>query len=121
MENDVMKFLLGEGPLDGVWFGYPHPTERGMFWWRKYLRQYITQNQPNSGNMVLCGEGHNEAVIVHGDNTITKDQSQTTTLTAPNELLGNEAQGKGVARGHDPEVVKRMWEAESKYGNRAFE
>lgn len=121
MKNDVMKFLLGEGPLDGVWFGDKHPTEKGGFWWRKHLRQFITQNQPNSGNAVLCGEGHNEAVIVHGDNTITNDQSQTTTLTAPNVLLGNEAREKTVRGGHDPEVVKRMWEDESKYGNRAFE
>ncbi len=36
--NTVIAFLLGEGPLDGVWFGEKHPTERGNFWWRKHLR-----------------------------------------------------------------------------------
>lgn len=99
MKNDVMKFLLGEGPLDGVWFGDKHPTEKGAFWWRKHLRQFITQNQPNSGNTVLCGEGHNEAVIINGDNTITNDQSQTTTLTAPNGLLPAEGLAKSVRGG----------------------
>jgi shikimate kinase len=37
------------------------------------------------------------------------------------EPLGNEAVAKSVCGGHDPEVVKRMWQDESKYGNRAFE
>ena len=34
---EVIAFLCGEAPLDGVWFGDPHPTERGPFWWRKHL------------------------------------------------------------------------------------
>lgn len=54
------------------------------------------QTKPNSINTVLCGEGHNEAVIINGDNTITNDQSQTTTLTAPNELLQGEAMAQNV-------------------------
>lgn len=43
MSREVMKFLLGEGPLDGVWFGEKHPTEKGSFWWRKYLRDELTK------------------------------------------------------------------------------
>lgn len=35
---EVVAFLCGEAPLDGVWFGGSHPTERGAFWWRKHLR-----------------------------------------------------------------------------------
>lgn len=34
----VLAFLAGEAPLDGVWFGDRHPTEKGAFWWRKHLR-----------------------------------------------------------------------------------
>jgi hypothetical protein len=34
----VHAFLDGSAPLDGVWFGEKHPTERGQFWWRKHLR-----------------------------------------------------------------------------------
>lgn len=40
MENDIIKFLLGEDSFDGVWFGEKHPTEEGAFWWRKHLRQF---------------------------------------------------------------------------------
>lgn len=35
---NIVAFLLGEEPLEGVWFGDPHPTEKGAFWWRKHLR-----------------------------------------------------------------------------------
>ena len=35
---EVIEFLFGKAPLDGVWFGDPHPTEKGAFWWRKHLR-----------------------------------------------------------------------------------
>uniref|UniRef100_UPI004048916E hypothetical protein n=1 Tax=Roseivirga sp. TaxID=1964215 RepID=UPI004048916E len=45
MENDIIKFLLGEDSFDGVWFGENHPTEQGAFWWRKHLRQFINDNQ----------------------------------------------------------------------------
>ncbi len=35
--QELIRFLQGAGPLDGVWFGDPHPTEKGAFWWRKRL------------------------------------------------------------------------------------
>jgi hypothetical protein len=35
--DELIAFLDGSGPLDGVWFGETHPTEPGRFWWRKYL------------------------------------------------------------------------------------
>jgi hypothetical protein len=35
--NEVVDFLHGMGPLDGVHFGERHPTERGEFWRRKHL------------------------------------------------------------------------------------
>jgi hypothetical protein len=37
MSDDVFKFLQGEGPLDGAWFGDKPAGERGDFWWRKHL------------------------------------------------------------------------------------
>jgi len=40
--NAVISFLLGEAPLDGVWFDEPHPTYPGRFWWRAYLRHLTT-------------------------------------------------------------------------------
>lgn len=45
MKNDIIKFLLGEESYDGAWFGEKHPTEQGVFWWRKHLRQFIGENQ----------------------------------------------------------------------------
>jgi hypothetical protein len=45
MKNNIIKFLLGEDSFDGVWFGEKHPTEQGVFWWRKHLRQHIEQNK----------------------------------------------------------------------------
>lgn len=58
MENDIIKFLLGEGSFDGLNFGDEHPFEKGKFWWRKHLRQYITQNQQAETNTVLVTSGN---------------------------------------------------------------
>jgi hypothetical protein len=33
---EVIAFLKGEGPLDGVWFGEPHPSGK-PYWWRTLL------------------------------------------------------------------------------------
>lgn len=35
--DNVLTFLHGQGPLDGVWFGEPHPIYQGKFWWRAFL------------------------------------------------------------------------------------
>jgi hypothetical protein len=35
--EEILAFLRGAAPLEGVWFGEKHPTRRGMFWWRKLL------------------------------------------------------------------------------------
>lgn len=39
-DGNIIEFLCGEKPFDGVWFSEIHPTERGAFWWRKHLRQF---------------------------------------------------------------------------------
>jgi hypothetical protein len=38
---EVVAFLCGEAPLEGVWFGEKHPLERGAFWWRPHLRAAV--------------------------------------------------------------------------------
>jgi hypothetical protein len=38
-QREVLLFLHGAAPLEGVWFGDMHPTERGAFWWRKRLTE----------------------------------------------------------------------------------
>jgi hypothetical protein len=39
---EVVEFLCGEAPLEGVWFGEDHPTKPGKFWWRPYLRAALS-------------------------------------------------------------------------------
>jgi len=34
----LVKFLLGEAPLENVWFGDPHVKRNALFWWRTQLR-----------------------------------------------------------------------------------
>lgn len=34
----MYKFLMGEGSIDGCWFGDRHSTLKGAFWWRSMLR-----------------------------------------------------------------------------------
>ena len=40
--TEVVRYLLGEAPLDGHWFGDtpPHPTKGRLmpYWWRTHLR-----------------------------------------------------------------------------------
>ena len=43
---DVLAFLQGAAPLDGVWFGEKPDGERGQFWWRKYLPPAPQQAEP---------------------------------------------------------------------------
>jgi hypothetical protein len=45
--DEVHAFLLGEGPLDGCWFGddtRPPFTSSRPYWWRKSLRDAITRS-----------------------------------------------------------------------------
>lgn len=48
LSPDLVAFLRGEAPLDGVWFGEAHPVERGAFWWRNRLR---AQSAPVGGEV----------------------------------------------------------------------
>lgn len=45
-QADVLAFLHGEAPLDGVWFGEPHPTRKGAYWWRSILREASPDPHP---------------------------------------------------------------------------
>jgi hypothetical protein len=39
----MVEFLLGEGPLDGVWYGDEHPTNPRPYWWRKHIRAALAE------------------------------------------------------------------------------
>ena len=40
IKSDVIKFLIGTGPLDGCWYG-ERPADKGPFWWRDALEKEI--------------------------------------------------------------------------------
>lgn len=40
-DGTIIQFLEGSHSYDGIWFGEPHPTTKGQFWWRTILRDYI--------------------------------------------------------------------------------
>ena len=48
VREDVVRFLLGEGPLDGLWFGDLSPDLRGAFWWRNPLRLSMHPASPSA-------------------------------------------------------------------------
>ena len=50
MPDEVAKFLLGEGPLEGVWFGDRHPARKGLYWWRTMLREVLAWHEQEMSN-----------------------------------------------------------------------
>lgn len=46
MPLDIQRFLMGNGPLEGVWFGDDHPTRKGKFWWRTVIRERHLERNP---------------------------------------------------------------------------
>jgi hypothetical protein len=48
VRKDVVKFLVGSAPLDGVWFG-DVPTGRPRYWWRRYLDKPRRQPRKKAG------------------------------------------------------------------------
>jgi len=45
VDAEVISFLLGSGPLEGVWFGERHPMHKGQYWWRKYFHIAATEKE----------------------------------------------------------------------------
>lgn len=56
-QQEVVEFLLGNEPLDGVWYGERHPKEPGAYWWRKYLREVIPARITPPKRRVKGGKG----------------------------------------------------------------
>ena len=51
--KEMVDFLYGAGPLEGVWFGDKHPTEQGTFWWRKHLRRIADELEKKQEDVKL--------------------------------------------------------------------
>lgn len=65
MRPELLKFLLGEAPLDGVWFGQRHPTRRSEFWWREVLREQAAKEDSAAYQaMKLLAKAEQEGVVV---------------------------------------------------------
>lgn len=49
---EVVRFLMGEAPLEGRWFDEPDPHVGGAYWWRKHLTEALAQ-QPAAVDAAL--------------------------------------------------------------------
>lgn len=47
--REVYDFLMGEGPLDGTWFGEMNGRRLGPFWWRAILKIAALSQQEKVG------------------------------------------------------------------------
>lgn len=54
---DVIRFLRGEGSLDGRWFGDKVPLRWGTFWWRKYLPALNAIATPDTDRVAVLDIG----------------------------------------------------------------
>lgn len=59
----MLNFLYGAGDFDGVWFDQKHPTEKGVFWWRKHLRRLFTSPP---AQRKLQQQTETESVLIDG-------------------------------------------------------
>ena len=55
MPLDIQRFLMGNGPLEGVWFGDEHPTREGAFWWRSVIRERADEGYRNTREPDVIG------------------------------------------------------------------
>jgi hypothetical protein len=47
--DEVHAFLLGTGPINGVWFGDQEQGSGRPYWWRKFLREAIAARPTDPG------------------------------------------------------------------------
>jgi hypothetical protein len=50
-QRKILNFLYGAGEWDGNWFGEPHPTKSGAFWWRTDLRRLFDDAPETAHNI----------------------------------------------------------------------
>jgi hypothetical protein len=43
ISNELLRFLRGSAPIEGIWFGDSHPSHKGNFWWRKLLPEPVDE------------------------------------------------------------------------------
>lgn len=60
---DVIQFLLGQAPLDGVWYGEKAPPNCLPFWWRNKLRALFTRTNATAEKTVINDAGLAEVIL----------------------------------------------------------
>lgn len=73
---------------------------------------HLTQNQPNSGNTLLCDEGLKENQSVPRALDYIKFMKEVYTPDAPNELLATEAHDTVAARGTCEHKCTGPWDCQ---------
>lgn len=85
---EVAAFLLGEAPLDGLWYGEPDPKRRGEFWWRTPLRAALAaQSAPQQSAWVRAVD---DAMVVSHLGVADEADDYETAKRKLNALLSHE-------------------------------
>lgn len=63
--KEAWDFLCGQGELDGVSFGEPHPTRSGAFWWRSYIAALAPAPAPDDEALIDEFERLTEKATIH--------------------------------------------------------
>lgn len=54
-QDEIIAFLKGSAPLEGVYFGENHPTKKGLYWWRKLLPCSLAKPDCNLDGLAKLG------------------------------------------------------------------
>lgn len=85
--TQVVAFLNGEAPLDGVWFDEGHPTKKGAYWWRKHLCAALAQSEAQPERELVAWKAVDEWASRHRISFVSRSSGQYTTSTISRDAL----------------------------------
>lgn len=83
--DDIFPFLLGETPIDGIWFG-EMPLGKSAFWWRARLRSALEEREAHTAAAVR--EAVSKVLEHLGHDLVEKSISNSDIDQLLNEILG---------------------------------
>jgi hypothetical protein len=85
---EVIAFLQGEVPLEGVWYGEPHPSGK-PYWWRTHLREALAAapEPPAPGVATENADCTVVGRIVYRGSRVSDVLIGATILKVPNDYL----------------------------------